>query len=82
MALVATISTLRLRSAVRETAKAYGLDDADDRTPGAPLLPEDWHPDPRRRDTPDPGRLRWTKLDESRSCMPSCARPSSLITPA
>jgi DNA polymerase-3 subunit alpha len=48
VALVATISTLRLRSALRETAKAYGLDEATtDRL--AKLLPEDWHPDPRRR---------------------------------
>lgn len=48
VALVATISTLRLRSALRETAKAYGLDEA---TIGrlVKLLPEDWHPDPRRR---------------------------------
>ncbi|HQY90884.1 DNA polymerase III subunit alpha [Caldilinea sp.] len=48
VALVATISTLRLRSALRETAKAYGLDE----TATARLvkrLPEDWHPDPRRR---------------------------------
>jgi DNA-directed DNA polymerase III PolC len=48
VALVATVSTLRLRSALRETAKAYGLDDATtDRL--ARLLPEEWHPDPRRR---------------------------------
>ena len=48
VALVATISTLRLRSALRETAKAFGLDEA---TIGrlVKLLPEDWHPDPRRR---------------------------------
>lgn len=48
VALVATISTLRLRSALRETAKAYGLDEA---AIGrlVKLLPEDWHPDPRRR---------------------------------
>ncbi|MBW7885774.1 MAG: DNA polymerase III subunit alpha [Caldilineaceae bacterium] len=48
VALVATISTFRLRSALRETAKAYGLDEATtDRL--ARTLPEDWHPDPRRR---------------------------------
>ena len=54
VALVATISTLRLRSAVRETAKAYGLDEQ----PTERLvrrLPDDWHPDPRRRDAPDAG---------------------------
>ncbi len=48
VALVATISTLRLRSALRESAKAHGLDEATtDRL--VKLLPEDWHPDPRRR---------------------------------
>lgn len=48
VALVATISTLRLRSALRESAKAYGLDETTtDRL--VKLLPEDWHPDPRRR---------------------------------
>ncbi len=48
VALVATISTLRLRSALRETAKAYGLDNATmERL--VRRLPEDWHPDPRRR---------------------------------
>ncbi|MCB9114302.1 MAG: DNA polymerase III subunit alpha [Caldilineaceae bacterium] len=48
VALVATISTLRLRSALRETAKAYGLDDATTERL-VRRLPEDWHPDPRRR---------------------------------
>jgi DNA polymerase-3 subunit alpha len=48
VALVATISTLRLRSALRETAKAHGIDEkATDRL--VRLLPDDWHPDPRRR---------------------------------
>ena len=48
MALVATISTLRLRSALRETAKAHGIDEKTaDRL--VRLLPDDWHPDPRRR---------------------------------
>jgi DNA-directed DNA polymerase III PolC len=48
MALVATISTLRLRSALRETAKAYGIDEKTaDRL--VRQLPDDWHPDPRRR---------------------------------
>jgi DNA-directed DNA polymerase III PolC len=48
VALVATISTLRLRSALRESAKAYGLDETTtDRL--VKQLPEDWHPDPRRR---------------------------------
>ena len=48
VALVATISTLRLRSALRETAKAYGIDEENaDRL--VRQLPDDWHPDPRRR---------------------------------
>ncbi|MCS6827473.1 MAG: DNA polymerase III subunit alpha [Caldilinea sp.] len=48
VALVATVSTLRLRSALRETAKACGLDEAMiDHL--VKLLPEGWHPDPRRR---------------------------------
>ena len=48
VALVATISTLRPKSAVRDTAKAYGL--ADDETERlVRLLPPGWHPDPRRR---------------------------------
>jgi DNA-directed DNA polymerase III PolC len=49
VALVATISTLRPKSAVRETAKAYGLEEARiKRLVG--LLPRRWHPDPRRRE--------------------------------
>ncbi|MEZ4718227.1 MAG: DNA polymerase III subunit alpha [Caldilineaceae bacterium] len=48
-ALVATISTMKPKSAVRETAKAYGLDDAAI-TRLVKLLPGGWHPDPRRRD--------------------------------
>ena len=48
VALVATVSTLRLRSAVRETGKAFGLSEqAIDRL--VHLLPDTWHPDPRRR---------------------------------
>jgi DNA-directed DNA polymerase III PolC len=49
VALVSTVSTLRPLSAVRETAKAYGLDEAQIRDLAA-LLPHHWHPDPRRRD--------------------------------
>ncbi len=52
VALVATVSTLQPRSAVRETAKVYGLDDAaTDRL--VRLLPDAWHPDPRRRGKTD-----------------------------
>ena len=49
VALVGTVSTLRLQSAIRETGKAYGLDEA---VIGrlASLAPHHWHPDPRRRD--------------------------------
>ncbi len=48
VALVATVSTFRPRSALRETAKAYGLDEAAGKRL-ARLLPDRWHPDPRRR---------------------------------
>ena len=49
VALVSTISTLQPRGAVRETAKAHGMDDAE---AGRLVsrLPRRWHPDPRRRD--------------------------------
>jgi DNA polymerase-3 subunit alpha len=49
VALVSTLSTLQPRGAVRETAKAYGLDEAQVKHLLA-LLPRGWHPDPRRRD--------------------------------
>ncbi|MDX1613600.1 MAG: DNA polymerase III subunit alpha [Candidatus Promineifilaceae bacterium] len=48
MALVATLSTMQPKSAVREGAKALGLEDVVT----AELLqrlPRTWHPDPRRR---------------------------------
>jgi DNA polymerase III subunit alpha len=48
VALVATISTLQPKSAVRETAKAYGLAEVEIKQLTA-LLPRHWHPDPRRR---------------------------------
>jgi len=47
--LVATVSTLQRRSAVREVAKAYRLDEAQIARL-TKLLPRGWHPDPRRRD--------------------------------
>jgi DNA polymerase-3 subunit alpha len=49
VALVSTMSTLQPRGAVRETAKAYGLDEAGIGRLVA-MLPRHWHPDPRRRD--------------------------------
>ncbi len=49
VALVATISTMRPKSAVRETGKAFGLDNAAI-SRLTRLLPGGWHPDPRRRD--------------------------------
>jgi DNA-directed DNA polymerase III PolC len=49
VALVATVSTMQLKSAVRETAKAYGYDEAAIKRLTA-LLPRGWHPDPRRRE--------------------------------
>ncbi len=49
VALVATIATLRPKSAVRETAKAYGLDEkAVEELAGK--VRDRWHPDPRRRE--------------------------------
>ncbi|UCG23083.1 MAG: DNA polymerase III subunit alpha, partial [Chloroflexota bacterium] len=48
VALVATVSTLRPKSAVRETAKAYGLAEAEINQLVS-QLPRGWHPDPRRR---------------------------------
>ncbi len=48
VALVATVSTLRPGSALRETGKAYGLDEAAVARL-VRLLPDRWHPDPRRR---------------------------------
>ncbi|MGD2049256.1 MAG: DNA polymerase III subunit alpha, partial [Chloroflexota bacterium] len=48
VALVATISTLRPKSAVREAGKAHGLADGEIGHI-ARRLPREWHPDPRRR---------------------------------
>ena len=49
VALIGTVSTMQPQSAVRETAKAYGLPSSQiNRLVG--LLPHRWHPDPRRRD--------------------------------
>ena len=48
-ALVGTMSTMRPKSAVRETGKAYGLSEAQIEKL-TDMLPRDWHPDPRRRD--------------------------------
>ena len=50
VALVSTMNTFRPRSAVREVGKAHGLAESDINTLVA-LLPEGWHPDPRRRST-------------------------------
>ena len=51
VALVATISTMQPKSAVRETAKAFGLDHlSTDQL--VKRLPSRWRPDPRRRDRP------------------------------
>lgn len=54
VALVATVATLRLKSAVRETAKAHGLDE-ETITALVGQVRDAWHPDPRRRqrDTPE-----------------------------
>jgi DNA polymerase III subunit alpha len=49
VALVATINTFQPKSAVRETARAMGLAEAEIARL-VKLLPARWHPDPRRRD--------------------------------
>ncbi len=49
VALVATVSTFQAKSAVRETGKAYGLDEEAIKRLSR-LLPREWHPDPRRRE--------------------------------
>jgi DNA polymerase III subunit alpha len=48
VALVGTVSTMRPKSAVRETAKAVGLDEAETNRLLA-HIPRGWHPDSRRR---------------------------------
>ncbi len=48
VALVATINTMRPKSAVRAAAKAHGLNEADTQRL-LKLLPSSWHPDPARR---------------------------------
>jgi DNA polymerase III subunit alpha len=52
VALVATVNTFQLRSAVHESAKACGLTDADAGAL-ARRIPRHWHPDPRRRQVAD-----------------------------
>lgn len=52
VALIATVSTMQPKSAVGETAKAYGLDEAAGKRLAA-LMPRHWHPDPRRRELPN-----------------------------
>ena len=48
VALVATVATMRPKSAVRETAKVLGLDEATVQRL-VNVVRDDWHPDPRRR---------------------------------
>jgi DNA-directed DNA polymerase III PolC len=50
VALVGTVSTMRPKSAVRLTAKAFGFSEQELK-PILDQLPGGWHPDPRRRDT-------------------------------
>lgn len=49
VALVATVSTMQPKSAIRETAKAHGLDSVQIKRLSK-LVPRQWHPDPRRRE--------------------------------
>lgn len=69
VALVATINTFQPRSAVRETAKAYGLDE-ETITWLVKKLPSGWHPDPRRRQETDVESLIADILAENRSDAP------------
>jgi len=64
VALVATISTMRPKSAVRETAKAHGLTETEI-SQLVKQLPRGWHPDPRRRRKADMAELV-EKLDDPR----------------
>jgi DNA polymerase-3 subunit alpha len=48
VALVGTVSTMRPKSAIRETAKVYGLEE-DEMNRLVAQVPRHWHPDPRRR---------------------------------
>jgi DNA-directed DNA polymerase III PolC len=62
VALVATMATLRLKSAVRETAKAFGLgEEVVNKLAG--MVREQWHPDPRRK-TSDPLESIIADLDD------------------
>ena len=51
VALVATVNTLKPKSAVREVAKAFGLPESRIGKLAALVPHRDWHPDPRRRET-------------------------------
>ncbi len=64
VALVSTMNTLQPRSAVRETGKARGLDEAQI-TALAAVLPHGWHPDPRRRSSETVEEVA-AKLDDPR----------------
>ena len=62
VALVATMATLRPKSAVRETAKAYGLDEAAV-TMLTGKVRDQWHPDPRRHER-DPMEAMLAEVDD------------------
>ncbi|HSG17746.1 MAG TPA: DNA polymerase III subunit alpha, partial [Anaerolineae bacterium] len=64
VALVATVSTLRPKSAVRETGKVYGLTETEINQL-VKQLPRGWHPDPRRRSKGDMADLL-DKVDDPR----------------
>lgn len=63
VALVATVSTMRPKSAVAETGKAYGLAPGRIKALSA-LVPSRWHPDPRRRQGPDAAEIVSQLTDE------------------
>jgi DNA-directed DNA polymerase III PolC len=62
VALVATMATLRPKSAVRETAKAYGLDE-EVVTELTGKVRDRWHPDPRRHES-DPMEALLAAVDD------------------
>jgi len=64
VALVSTMNTFQPRSAVRQTAKARGLEEAQIAALLA-VLPHSWHPDPRRRSAETVEELA-AKLDDPR----------------
>ncbi|MCP4429020.1 MAG: DNA polymerase III subunit alpha [Chloroflexi bacterium] len=64
VAMVGTMNTLQPKSAIRATAKAYGLPEKQIKRLSA-LAPRRWHPDPRRRELPDIAEILVQLEDET-----------------